>query len=32
MDFERAFSGFALAVLLPATLIGIFLLILHGAA
>lgn len=31
MDFGQAFCGFALAVLLPATLIGIVLIALHGA-
>lgn len=30
MDFERAFSGFALAVLAPATLIGLVLIAIHG--
>mgnify|MGYP001359629758 CR=1 FL=1 len=30
MDFERAFSGFALAVLVPATVIGTVLIAIHG--
>lgn len=32
MDFEQAFAGFSLAVLLPATLIGVALLAFHGYA
>lgn len=32
MDHGQAFAGFSLAVLLPATLIGILLMVVHGIA
>ena len=32
MDFEQAFCGFALAVLLPLTLLGILWMVIHGYA
>ena len=32
MDFERAFAGFSLAVLLPLTLMAILWMFIHGYA